>query len=149
MDAQTGYGTAPEDHERIIATAAQAAKRFGQRALAKAARVSLREVSAGLHGDKELDSATLAKLSRAVSRLEAVDREQAEYVQKLLEAVRERCQHIGIRKFATRAGVDGTNLARVLSGRRKPSQTMLAKLGIILAQNSKALSHHRDDSSYS
>jgi hypothetical protein len=49
--------------------------------------------------------------------------------------------------FADNAGVDGTNLGRFVRGRRKPGQTMLSKLEVLLAQDSKVLSHHKDNSS--
>jgi transcriptional regulator with XRE-family HTH domain len=137
------YGTPPEDHERVIYAVAQAAKKYGQRALAKAAKVSLREVSVAVNGERVLAASTLRKLSRAAAQLEAADREQVERVQDLLEKVRERCQHIAMRKFAAQAGVDAANLYRVLCGRRKPSQAMLAKLEIILAQDPKSSNHLR------
>jgi hypothetical protein len=54
-------------------------------------------------------------------------------VQELLETVRKRCQHVGVRRLAAHSGVDGTNPARVLSGRRKPSEAMLARLEVALA----------------
>jgi L-lactate utilization protein LutB len=143
LDAQTEYGTSPEDCERVMDTVAQAAQKYGQRALAKAAKVSLREVSAAVNREGVL--ATLRKLSRAAAQLEAADQEQAERVQDLLEKIRERCQHIGTRKFAAQAGVDAANLSRLLDGRRKPSQAMLAKLEIILAQDPKLPNHLRDN----
>ncbi len=70
-----------------------------------------------------------------MAHLEAADREQAEHTQKLLEAVRDRCYRTGVRLFARQANVDEANLAHVLSGRRKPSGVMLAKLETALAQD--------------
>jgi transcriptional regulator with XRE-family HTH domain len=133
LDALTEYGTSPEDSERAINAVAQAAKKYGQRALAKAAKVSLREVSSAVHTEQELTPTTLGTFSRAVARLEAADREPAEHLQELLETVRKRCQHVGVRRLAAYSGVDGTNLARVLSGRRKPSEAMLVRLEEALA----------------
>jgi hypothetical protein len=101
--------------------------------MAEAARVSLREVSVVVNGERELAPTTLRKLSRAATQLEAADQEQAERVQDLLETVRERCQHVGMRKCAAQAGVDAANLSRVLDGRRKPSQWLLTKLEGALA----------------
>jgi len=71
--------------------------------------------------------ATLAKLYRALPRLEQDAPEEAEYVMELLTAVKGRCQLIGVRRFAKRARVDGANLAKVLSGRRRPGEVTLAK----------------------
>ncbi len=131
-EAQTEYGTAPEDHKRILDVVRRAGEKFGQRVLAKAARVSLREVSAALCGKREPTSATLEKLYRTVPRMEVADREQAEHVQEVLDAVRKRCQRFGVRRFAKQAGVDAANLAHVLSGRRKLSQIMQTKLEVAL-----------------
>jgi hypothetical protein len=133
LDAQTEYGTSPEDCERAIDAVAQAAKKYGQRALAKAAKVSLREVSAAVNCEQVLAPTSLRKITWAAAQLEAGDREQAEHMQELLETVRKRCLHVGVRKFAAHAGVDGTNLARALSGRRKPSEAMLVRLEVALA----------------
>lgn len=60
--------------------------------------------------------------------------EEAEHVLEVLDAVRRRCRLVGVQEFARRAGVDGANLAKVLSGRRKPSLVMLANLQIALAR---------------
>ncbi len=135
LDAQTEYGTPPEDQERILSVIRRAGEKFGQRALAKAAHVSLRDVSAALCGKQEPTSATLEKLYRAVPRLEALACEEDEHVQEVLDAVKKRCQRFGVRWFADQSGVDAANLAHVLSGRRKPSQAMLAKLEVALTSS--------------
>ena len=133
LEAQTEYGSAPEDHERILDIVVRAAEKFGQRALAKAAGVSLREVSAIVCGEWKPTTTTLAKLYWAVSQLESACREQAEYTQKVLDAVRRYCQRVSVRRLANEADMDGANLAHVLSGRRKPSRAMLAKLEAALS----------------
>jgi len=46
----------------------------------------------------------------------------------VLDVVRRLYRLVGVREFARRAGVAGANLAKVLSGRRKPSEALLAKL---------------------
>jgi transcriptional regulator with XRE-family HTH domain len=106
----------------------RAGQKFSQPALATAAGVSLGEVSAVLLRKRRPTPATLAKLYKAVSRLETEAREQGRQVREVLEAVRTQCRRIGVRQFAKQAKVDAANLAHVLSGRRKPSQMMLAKL---------------------
>ena len=133
LDAQTEYGASPEDCERAIDAVAQAAKKYGQRVLAKAEKVSLREVSAAVNCERVLAPISLRKLTWAAAQLEAGDRERAEHVQELLEMVRKRCQHVGVRRFAAHARLDGTNLARALSGRRRPSEAMLVRLKVALA----------------
>jgi predicted transcriptional regulator len=91
-------------------------------------------VSAVLRGDWEPSPATLAKLHRAVPQMETSARGQAEHVQEVLEAVRKRCQRIGVREFAKRAGIDRANLTHVLSGQRQTSEAMLAKLELALVR---------------
>jgi hypothetical protein len=86
IEAQTEYGTAPSEHERILEIVRRAGEKFGQRKLASAADTSLSK----------------------------------------------RCQAIGARRFAKQAGVDAANLAKVLSGRRRFSETMRAKLEVAL-----------------
>jgi transcriptional regulator with XRE-family HTH domain len=92
-------------------------------------------VSAILSGKRRPTPATLAKLYRALPRLEQEASEEPELVREVLEGVKRRCQLIGVRRFAKRAGVDAANLAKVLSGRRRPSQAMLAKVQAALAQD--------------
>jgi transcriptional regulator with XRE-family HTH domain len=134
LEAQSEYSISPGDYERILETLVRAGQRFGQHKLATAADVSLSEVSAVLLRKRKPTPATLAKLYRAVSRLERQASEEVEHVQEVLDAVRRRCRLAGVREFARRAGVDGANLAKVLSGHRKPSQAMLAKLEAALAR---------------
>jgi hypothetical protein len=57
----------------------------------------------------------LTRLYRAIPRLERVATEEAEHVQEVLDALRMRCRLIGVREFVNRAGVNGANLAKVLS----------------------------------
>jgi transcriptional regulator with XRE-family HTH domain len=128
LEAQTEYGIAPGDHERILEILVRAGQKFGQHRLAMVADVSLSEVSAVLLRKRRPTPATLAKLYRAVSQLEREVSEEAVHVREVLDAIRKRCRLIGVREFARRAGVDSANLAKVLSGRREPSPMMLAKL---------------------
>jgi predicted transcriptional regulator len=103
--------------------------------LAKAANVSLSEVSAILLRKRRPTPATLAKLYRAASQLEREASEEAEHVREVLDAVRGRCRLVGVREFARRAEVDGANLAKVLNGQLKPSRVMLAMLDAALARS--------------
>jgi transcriptional regulator with XRE-family HTH domain len=129
LEAQTEYGLAPDDRERILKVVRQAGKKYGQRKLARASCTSLSEVSAILHSKRKSTLATLAKLHRALPYLDREANDQTKHVHELLDATKDECRRIGsIRQFARQAGVDGANLAHVLSGRRKPSQGMLMKV---------------------
>jgi transcriptional regulator with XRE-family HTH domain len=128
LEAQTEYGVAPHEQEQIFDVLRRAGKEFGQRRLARASDTSLSVVSAILRGKRRPSSATLAKLYRALPLLQREALEEAELAQEVLEAVRQGCDVIGVRRFARRAGVDAANLAKILSSRRRPSRAMLAKL---------------------
>jgi hypothetical protein len=71
---------------------------------------------------------------RSIPRLEREALEEARHVREVLDAVRKCCWLVGVREYARQAEVDGANLAKVLNGQRKPSQVMLAKLQVMLAQ---------------
>jgi len=90
--------------------------------------MSLSELSAVLLGKRKPSPSTLSKLCVAVSGLERIAREETEETRDVLAKARRHCKLKGLRRFARRAGVDPANLNRVLKGRTKPSQLMLAKL---------------------
>jgi transcriptional regulator with XRE-family HTH domain len=131
----TEYGTAPSDHERILKIVRCAGKEFGQRILARASDTSLGLVSAILRGKHRPRSATLAKLYRALPRLEREASDEAEQGREVLEAVKRYFDLFGLREFARWAGVDGPNLAKFLSGRRQSSRAIAAKLQVALARD--------------
>ncbi len=134
--AQIEYGPSAQGRDRSLQALVQAGKRFGQRKLAEAAGVSLSEVSAVLLGKREPRPATLAKLHRALANLEGEAREASEHARELLKRAKEACRAMGQRRFAERAGVNASNLAHVLNGRRKPSQLMLENLRACLTEGS-------------
>lgn len=127
-EAQIVYGTSPEDQRRVRGSVLRAGRRFGQRALAVASGVSAREVGSILRGERPPRRATWAKLVRAVPQLEAEERERINHERYVLDAVRERCREGSIRRVAIIADVHYPHLTEVLKGRRRPSETMLAKL---------------------
>jgi transcriptional regulator with XRE-family HTH domain len=120
--------------ERLRGSVLLACQRFSQRALAKAAGVSLREVSAVLRGRWTPSRETLAKLYRAAPKLQEAEQTHAERRKALLAAVRRCCQTVTVRQFAMAAGVPYSHLSEALGGRRKASRGTLAKLEIALAQ---------------
>ncbi len=127
-EAQIVYGPAPDEPAALRDRVLRACQPFRVRELAEAAGLSVGEASSVLRGRGNPSGETLMKLYRAVPEIEAKHREQAERVSAVLAAVRERCHRKGVRKLASLAGVDPANLAHVLTGRREPSKTMLAKL---------------------
>ncbi len=134
--AQTEYGSSPQGRDQFLEALVQASKRSGQRTLAKAAGVSLSELSAVLRRKRKARPATLMKLRRALVDLGTEACEASDHAKGVLERAKEACRVMGRRRFAERAGVDASNLAHVLNGRRKPSQLMLAKLQACLTEGS-------------
>jgi transcriptional regulator with XRE-family HTH domain len=135
LEAQTEYGLSPEGRGRLIESAKQISYRYGQRKLAAEAGMSLSELSAVLLGKRNPSAATLRRLAAALATLQRLDRDEADLTRRVLDEVRRRCQVTGLRRFARQAGVDPANLNRVLKGRSKLSQSMLAKLQALLAQS--------------
>jgi hypothetical protein len=69
------YCISPEDADRILDYLRVACERLGQRAVAKAVRMSLRDISALIHGKRKPTSSMLIKLHWALPRLKATNRE--------------------------------------------------------------------------
>ncbi len=90
--AQTEYGLSPEGRDRAREAARRVADTHGQRQLAAAAGVSLSELSAVLLDKHSANLSTLTKLCEAVSRLQRVERDQAEQTRSVLEEARRQCK---------------------------------------------------------
>ncbi|MGI8483116.1 MAG: hypothetical protein ACR2OU_02490, partial [Thermomicrobiales bacterium] len=69
-EAQIVYGNDDADREQTIAFIRNVADRVGRRALAEAARMSVRETAAILRGERHPTSATFTKLTRAAQYYE-------------------------------------------------------------------------------
>jgi hypothetical protein len=122
-----------EDVAMMLDAVAQAAEKYGRRALAKSSGVALREASAALTGEQGPTSITLLKLYRAIPELEETHRGQSEHVRAVLQAARERCQSIGLQRFAELAGLNPGSLTNVLAGRARPGDAMLVNLEAAIA----------------
>ncbi len=75
LEAQTEYGITPEVADWILDSLRVACERLGQRAVAKAVRMSLRDVSAFVQGKREPTPSMLTKLYRMVPWLKVTNRE--------------------------------------------------------------------------
>ena len=67
LKAHTEYGTAPDDHQRILGILLRAGQKFSQHKLATPGDVSLSEVSAVLLHKRRPMPAMLSKLHRAAA----------------------------------------------------------------------------------
>jgi hypothetical protein len=70
-EAQTEYGISPEDAERILNSLRVTCEQLEQRAVAKAVRMSLCDISALVHGKRKPTPSMVTKLCRAMSELRA------------------------------------------------------------------------------
>jgi len=70
----------------------------------------------------------IAKLQAAINDLVKEKKETAETILKAKQAIRK----TSLRKFAAQAEIDPTNLNKTISGERRPSAEMLAKLQSVL-----------------
>ncbi len=68
-EAQTEYGEPPYESEKLMGQLRQAAKKYGQRTLAKMAKISLRQLSDILLGKAKPKRETLARLANAAQSL--------------------------------------------------------------------------------
>ena len=134
LEAQTAYGLSPGGRERALEAARRTGNTYGHRQLAAAAGISLSELSAVLLGKRSPGSCTFAKLCVAASCLLRGESEEAGQCRNVLEEVGRLCKLQGLRRLARRAEIDSANLNRVVKGRTKPSQLMLVKLHILLAE---------------
>jgi hypothetical protein len=127
-EAQVVYGSSDDDGYRKIDWLNKTAERYGQRRFAKAARQPREKIAGVLKRRRALSGREAAALTRAVERLAKDDRERAAHESTLLEDARKRCEAIGLREFARQAGVDPSNLAKVLDKRRRPNSRMLGRI---------------------
>jgi hypothetical protein len=139
-EAQITYGTAPDDRERLLLSIRQAADIHGQRALAKAAQISLQQVSAILMGAARPTDKTLAKLAGAVAALDGARNTELARYTELRAWAKGECERVRLRTFARAIGIDAANLAKVLSGGRKLSGGTRVKLEQVFARKTSSKS---------
>jgi plasmid maintenance system antidote protein VapI len=131
-EAQITYGAAGGSLAELRATVQEACARYGLRALAREAGLSAHAVSDLVSGSGETSDATIATLQAALSRLSNLHAEAKVHERTVLELVRQQCKRTGVSRFAAQAGVDRATLQAVLGGRRRLSQQLLKKLGMVV-----------------
>lgn len=139
-EAQNEFGIAPRDRERMLATVRNAAKLHGIEVLANRAKLSRQHVHDVVAGRKRASDSALIALTRASGSLTPVQPS----VEELLTAVRERCRKLGCRGFARLAGVNDSNLGRILAGSRRPSAATVSRLARALQHISKTETVHAE-----
>jgi len=119
-----------KDFKKLAAVTISEARKYSQRELARASGYSLREVSRLICGEVAATPQSITRLRAAINALEKEKQETAETLSRAKQA----CRKIGLRKFATQAGIDPTNLNKTLIGKRRPSAETLVKLQVALAK---------------
>ena len=127
-EAEVAYGMAPEDRKQLLTVIREAANRYGQRKLAKAAGISLPHLSAILLSTVSPSEAMLEKLIRGVATLDEKQESEEAHFQAVLARVKIAVGEIGLRAFAIAAGMDAGQLSRVINARRCIPGAMLTKL---------------------
>ena len=122
------YGVAREDRNSALREVRKAADEFGQRALAKAAGISLQHLSAILTGKANPTERIIEKIVWAVAVLRRERTEADAHGAAVLERGKTECEAIGLQRFAKRARIDPSNLSAVFNGRRKASAAMLKRI---------------------
>jgi len=81
-----------------------------------------------IHGKVAATPQSIARIQAAINSLEKEKKETAEILSKAKQAIRK----TSLRKFADQAEIDSPNLYNTITGKRRPSAEMLAKLQRIL-----------------
>lgn len=68
-EAQAEYGLSPEERDQAIAAIRDAVDRFGQRKLAKAAKVPRNLLASAIRGKSTMSVQSAGKLRRAITKL--------------------------------------------------------------------------------
>jgi hypothetical protein len=127
-EAQVLYGSSDEDRDRQLEVLSEAAKRYGQRALARVTKQPREKLAGVLKGMRPVGSREASRMTASVEQLDENDRQQREREAELIEDVRKRCEAVGLREFARQAHVDPSNLAKVLEGKRSRSNWIISRL---------------------
>jgi hypothetical protein len=126
-EAMPDYGMAPDGGVETFGRITAAARRFGRHQLAEGAGISLRTLASILGRKCRPTKNTIRRLLTWISRGEAEDDEGSRAVAEVLDRARAEAQRFGLRRFAAKIGVDPANLAKVLAGKRRPSEQLLER----------------------
>jgi len=134
-DAQNEYGIANADRTQKLETIRKAAEACGMTTFAAAIKWSRRHLCDILAGRKSPPDAELARLAAKAGQLLAESHAAADHIMPL---VRQRCQDIGLRRFASQARMAHGHLSLILSDQRKPTRQVLSRLQQAVEQDNAA-----------
>lgn len=117
-DPALPYGLSATDRAETIEIVREAKARFKVRALRKAAGVSDHTIARALEPGGDVGDEVLVRLRNAAARLWVIERARVAEDAALLAGMQERADAIGVPALAAELGVDASNLAKLLVGRR-------------------------------
>jgi hypothetical protein len=127
-DAQIEYGMGQADVLHVVEGILQACRDYDVRKVAERAGLDHAGLCRLLRGQTRPKPVTLSRLRVAVQELTREQQEHEDRTRAVLDDVKAACQHMSVRQFAAQAGVDWAYLSRVLVGKGKASQRLLAAL---------------------
>lgn len=127
-EAELEYGVARADRNATMRALHEAADEFGQRALAKAAGISLQHISAIVTGKCQPTDTMLARIIHAIEILRRERTEADARNAVVLERGKALCEAVGFQKFTKRAKIDRGNLSAVFNGKRAASAEMQKRI---------------------
>lgn len=123
-EAEIRYGASGGSLAELQARVAAACTEYGVRAVARAAELAHSAVLRFVKAAGEPEPGTVQRLRGALAQLESEGTE----ADAVLARARELREQVGLHQLAARTGIDRANLRAVLSGKRRPSPAMLARL---------------------
>jgi transcriptional regulator with XRE-family HTH domain len=127
--AEIAYGMPPRDQKQKVVRIKYATARFRVSALAREANLSRQHLNSILSAKAAPSAATLNRLMQAATRLELRDAVAVAQTDELFERVKA----IGIRKYASLAGIDAGHLTRLINRKRKLTPLIIDKMQHVVA----------------
>lgn len=127
------YGTLPPELHARRSELAKSASRFGYANLADQAGVSRQTVSSIAHGRSQAGASTRRKLKRAMTSLAADQKLDVELVMSVVRSMIVE-KRITLRELARQIKKDPSNLAKVVAGKRRLSNTLLHAIARFLEE---------------
>ena len=116
-DSQIEYGICDKQKNEMLEFIIKSIKSYGIKAIADNSTLSERYISEINNKNANLSEKTLHKLYSAGKKLEKLNQNNQELVSKINKIIKEKS--LSIRSLAKSLNIDSSNLAKILSGRRK------------------------------
>ena len=116
-NAQIEYGISIEQKKEMLQTVLNAISVYGLKCIAQKAKVSERYVSKIVKSETNVSDKILLKLYSAIQLLKKDNISKEELCHKVIKLMKDK--NISIRSLAKELKIDSSNLAKILSGKRK------------------------------